>query len=123
MTYLEVGMFRPAELFELELSGIFRAEVPLDFCWFTARLLFAFLTTGASSAPCTKVGGGAGATGSACLGGGGAFTGVGAGGGATARAGAACLGAGSGFGGGKGWGSGIEGALGADAHIVNYLLL
>ena len=122
MTYLEVGMFKPADLLSPVARGIFRAEVPLAFCWFTFRLLLRVLTTGASSVPCTRVGGGAGAIGSACFGGGGALAATGAGGGATVFGGGACLGAGSGFGAGIGSGSGIEGALGDDAHIIKVLL-
>ena len=122
MTYLAVGMFRPADFLEPELRGIFSSDVPLLFCWFTARLLFFFLTTGASSVPCTSVGGGAGVGASACFGGGGVLTGVGAGGGATTGGGAGALGAGIGLGAGNGSGSGMDGALGADAHMIKVSL-
>ena len=116
-------MFRPADLLPPVERGIFKAEVPLLFCWLTARLLLRFLTTGGSSVPCTRVGGGAGAMGSACFGGGGAVTGTGGGAGATGAGGGACWGAGNGLGAGNGWGSGMSGALGVDPHIVSFLLL
>lgn len=111
-------MFKPADFLALVLRGIFKAEVPLLRCWLTARLLFFFFTTGASSVPCTRTGGGAVGRGSACFGGGAALTATGAGGGAIGLGGAACCGAGNACGVGSGVGSGIEGAEGFDAHIM-----